>query len=166
MFKLVPIWVYALVAAAILGVIGLQQLHISQLNSKYDRYVSKVAGEALKASQDKTDQENYWRKQLEDKDVEYQKLQKSMGADLTAAHDSADGMRGELAKFAARSKGRSCPVAPGSPVPAGDPIGVLAELLTRTDAITEVYARTADERGLAGTQCEARYEVIRSNGKP
>lgn len=45
---------------------------------------------------------------------------------------------------------------------ASDPIGVLANLLTRSDAGAGIYARTADERGIALRACNAAYEALRN----
>ena len=44
---------------------------------------------------------------------------------------------------------------------ASDPIGVLAHVLARTDQAAGIYARVADERGIALNACIEAYEAVR-----
>lgn len=46
---------------------------------------------------------------------------------------------------------------------ASDPIGVLAHVLTRSDTGAGIYARVADERGVALKACIASYEALRGD---
>jgi hypothetical protein len=73
---------------------------------------------------------------------------------------AADELRGARDATVARARARSCPAAPGTPDAAGDPIGVLADVLGRADARAGLLAEIADERGAAGLLCERAYDRL------
>jgi hypothetical protein len=82
-------------------------------------------------------------------------------ADASAAAAAADGLRKQLAVYVERAR-HSTPSA-GSP-PAGDAIGVLADVLGSIDDRAGELAKIADERGIAGRQCEADYDALTPSG--
>lgn len=145
---------YLCAAAAAGGLVlglGIQQLRIQgyqndALQAEKDHLVAiKKVEDDWKAKGEKAD--DYWAK----RNLEY----------LDALDDAAterDGLRDTLARF--KSK-HSCPPSPGQAKPTEDPIGVLANVLSRADAAAEVYAKTADQRGNTGQLCEQRYDALR-----
>ncbi len=79
-------------------------------------------------------------------------------ADAAAGRVERDRLRAALAAFAARPWPHPGPVAHGSP--AGDPIGVLADLLSRADTRAGILAEFADAAHAAGKQCQRAYEAL------
>jgi len=90
-----------------------------------------------------------------------QDAQKELDAALRRERAAADSrVRSAVADYAARHR---CPSDPGSTASgeaAGDPIGVLAELLGELDGLAESYAAAADRARVAGFACERAYESI------
>lgn len=82
-------------------------------------------------------------------------------ADLAAARSSHDQLlaRANALAAAARQARGNPPAARGGP-PAGDPIGVLADVLGRADAAAGFMAGVADARGTAGLGCERSYDAL------
>jgi hypothetical protein len=88
--------------------------------------------------------------------------------DLAAARRDAAGaavaagrLRDQLAAFAAAHRGAAGHPAPaGSGPPAGDPIGVLADVLGRADERAGILAVHADAARAAGLACERAYDAL------
>ncbi|MET3820426.1 hypothetical protein ACVK00_003189 [Burkholderia sp. PvR073] len=78
-------------------------------------------------------------------------------ADAAAADGAAVGLRKQVAALVAdiRRAGAST----GSTT-AGDALDLLADVLGRTDEAAGEFARIADERGIAGRQCERSYDAL------
>ncbi|HHY6927773.1 TPA: DUF2514 family protein [Burkholderia ambifaria] len=78
-------------------------------------------------------------------------------ADAAVADGVANGLRKQVAALVAdvRRAGASA----GSPA-TGDALDLLADLLSRTDEAAGELARIADERGIAGWQCERSYDAL------
>jgi hypothetical protein len=52
------------------------------------------------------------------------------------------------------------PAAAGGSAPAADPAGMCVDLLGRVGQLARRYAAIADERGIAGSACQASYEAL------
>ncbi|WP_175992597.1 DUF2514 family protein [Burkholderia vietnamiensis] len=78
-------------------------------------------------------------------------------ADAAAAASAADGLRKQVAVLVERARH---PAATAGSAPAGDPIGVLADVLGSIDDRAGELAKIADERGIAGQQCERDYDAL------
>ncbi|MES2187247.1 MAG: DUF2514 family protein [Pseudomonadota bacterium] len=89
--------------------------------------------------------------------------QATLQTDRPRAASASDGVRRAAAAVANAARS-GCPAgnpAPGkvSP-PAGDPIGVLADVLGRADARAGLLADYADRARAAGAQCERDYDAL------
>ncbi|WP_175040016.1 DUF2514 family protein [Burkholderia contaminans] len=80
--------------------------------------------------------------------------------DAAAAASAADGLRKQFARYAERARDRAA--ATGSPT-TGDALDLLAELFGRADERAGELAKIADERGIAGQQCERSYDALNGN---
>ncbi|AQQ50134.1 DUF2514 family protein [Burkholderia cenocepacia] len=78
-------------------------------------------------------------------------------ADAAAAGRAADGLRRQVAVLVADV--RRAGAAAGSPA-ASDAIGLLADVFGRADERAGELAKIADERGIAGQQCERSYDAL------
>ncbi|MGV0128838.1 DUF2514 family protein [Burkholderia gladioli] len=77
--------------------------------------------------------------------------------DAFAARAAADGLRKQVAALLSRAQH---PATAAGSAPAGDPIGVLADVLESADERAGKLAEIADERGIAGQQCERDYDAL------
>ncbi|MBU9368951.1 DUF2514 domain-containing protein [Burkholderia multivorans] len=78
-------------------------------------------------------------------------------ADAAVADGVADGMRKQVAALVADA--RRAGAAAGSPA-TGDALDLLADLFGRADERAGELAKIADERGIAGQQCERSYDAL------
>lgn len=77
-------------------------------------------------------------------------------ADARAAAAVSERLRRQLAEIVARN-----PPAAAAGTPAGDAIGVLADVLERIDRRAAELAEYADAARIAGQACERSYEALR-----
>ncbi|WGS43135.1 DUF2514 domain-containing protein [Burkholderia sp. JSH-S8] len=77
--------------------------------------------------------------------------------DADAAASAADSLRRQVAALVTDVR-RSTASSGGSS--AGDALDLLADVLGRTDARAGELAKVADERGIAGQQCERSYDAL------
>lgn len=90
----------------------------------------------------------------------------SMQAALDRARADADAQRVRSAAQAAADRARqACTGQATASVgsAAGDPIGVLADVLARADERAGLLADLADRRYIAGRACEVEYETLRKS---
>ncbi|AOI60381.1 DUF2514 family protein [Burkholderia diffusa] len=78
-------------------------------------------------------------------------------ADAAVADGVADGLRKQVAALVADA--RRAGAAAGSPA-TGDALNLLADLFGRADERAGELAKIADERGIAGQQCERSYDAL------
>ncbi|WAS56186.1 DUF2514 domain-containing protein [Burkholderia ambifaria] len=78
-------------------------------------------------------------------------------SDAAAADGAADGLRKQVAALVAdvRRAGTSA----GSPA-TGDALDLLADVLRWSDETSGELAKIADDRGIAGQQCERSYDAL------
>ncbi|AJY19158.1 DUF2514 domain-containing protein [Burkholderia multivorans] len=81
-------------------------------------------------------------------------------ADAAVADGVADGLRKQVAALVADT--RRAGAAAGSPA-TGDALDLLADLFGRADERAGDLAKIADERGIAGQQCERSYDALISD---
>ncbi|MBZ5793930.1 DUF2514 domain-containing protein [Burkholderia contaminans] len=82
-------------------------------------------------------------------------------ADAAAAATAADGLRKQVAGLVERA--RHTAASAGSSA-TGDALDLLADVLGRADARAGELASIADERGIAGQQCERDYDALKFGG--
>ncbi|WP_175922189.1 DUF2514 family protein [Burkholderia latens] len=78
-------------------------------------------------------------------------------ADAAVADGVADGLRKQVAALVAEA--RRAGAATGSPA-TGDALDLLADVFGRADERAGELAKIADERGIAGQQCERSYDAL------
>lgn len=78
-------------------------------------------------------------------------------ADAVAANDASGRLRQRVAELLAASRAASNPTASGRGPAAGDPLGVLADVLSGADQRAGVLAEYADRTRVAGQACERAY---------
>lgn len=83
-------------------------------------------------------------------------------ADAAVADAAADGLRKQVAALVADA--RRAGSAAGSPA-TGDALDLLADVFGRADERAGELAKIADERGVAGQQCERSYDALIGDAK-
>ncbi|MGS0974737.1 DUF2514 family protein [Burkholderia glumae] len=78
-------------------------------------------------------------------------------ADAAIADAAADGLRKQVAVLVTDVRRTSASA--GSPA-AGDALDLLADVFGRSDERAGELAKIADERGIAGQQCERSYDAL------
>ncbi|VWC58302.1 gp23 [Burkholderia contaminans] len=83
-------------------------------------------------------------------------------ADAATADAAADGLRKQVAALVADARRASAFA--GGPT-AGDALDLLADVFGRADERAGELAKVADERGIAGQQCERSYDALIGNAQ-
>ncbi|MBO4119820.1 DUF2514 family protein [Cupriavidus gilardii] len=81
-------------------------------------------------------------------------------ADARAADAVAGRLRQRVADLVAASRAGSNPAPTSGGAPAGDPLGVLADMLERADRRAGILAEYADAARIAGQACERAYGAL------
>ena len=81
-------------------------------------------------------------------------------ADAPAANTAADGLRARVAQLVAAARAPRHSATAGASAAAGDPLDVLANVLTRADRRAGDLAAYADSVRVAGTACERAYDSL------
>ncbi|MEK7893177.1 DUF2514 family protein [Burkholderia contaminans] len=84
----------------------------------------------------------------------------AVAAAAAAAGGAADGLRKQVAALIADVRRAG---ATGGSTTASDPLDLLADVFGRADERAGELARIADERGIAGRQCERAYDALSSD---
>jgi hypothetical protein len=168
--RLVPFqwWLVGGAAALAVTTIGVQQLRVAHLkttladcHSAHDAAVARASQAALELSEAyRTEEQRRATAAKEIQDDAQLKIAAAR-ADAAAADAATSRLRVRIAATVAAARaaaGRPAP-ARGS-APAGDPIGMLADVLGRADARAGRLARIADQRGAAGAACERAYNSL------
>jgi vacuolar-type H+-ATPase subunit I/STV1 len=166
---------YLLLIAAIAATLGSIGLH-GQLQAEraaHQETKSRYARQVAEAEHLRADEESKRRKAQQElthaQEVHAQKVA-TLHLDLDrarAANRVADQrMRDATAAAAARARAQ-CAAATAADLreAAGDPIGVLADVLGRADERASLLADLADRRGVAGRACEREYDAAREKLK-
>lgn len=81
-------------------------------------------------------------------------------ADAAAANDASGRLRQRVAELLAAGRATGNPAAAGSGSAAGEPLGVLADVLGRADQRAGILAGYADAARIAGQACERAYDSL------
>ena len=152
----------AIIGIAIAGIFGFNawEGHVISKADKagYARAVAEYTARALKAEvAAREEEQRRERKHQEIADDAQIQLTQARAA-AAAAGRAADGLRQQLASFV--SAAGADPATAKGGTPAGDPIGVLADVLERADSRAGILADYADRARIAGAACERAYDSL------
>ncbi|TDA48266.1 DUF2514 family protein [Burkholderia pyrrocinia] len=120
---------------------------------------AKVADQARQIDDLKTERNEIRRRLAAQQEIatDAAKERDQARADAAVADGAADGLRKQVAALVAdvRRAGASA----GGPA-AGDALDLLADVFGRADERAGELAKIADERGIAGQQCERSYDAL------
>ncbi|HGL6720498.1 DUF2514 domain-containing protein [Burkholderia contaminans] len=125
---------------------------------------AKVAEQARQLD-DLVNERNEFRRRLaaqEEIATDAAKERDQAAADAAVADAAADGLRKQVAVLVADARRASASA--GGPA-AGDGLDLLADVFGRADERAGELAKIADERGIAGQQCERSYDALIGNAQ-
>ena len=167
-FNVIPGVLWALLLAGALALIGVKHVQlgnarVATAQAKLDlaNYKATAAESARLAARaallELVRITNAQRKALDEADRQTLAAQ----ADRATADAAAERVRKQLERIrtAVRRTNPDTAAASASP-PAGDPIGVLADVLGRADARAGILAAYADRARIAGQACERSYDAL------
>ncbi|MCQ0034202.1 DUF2514 family protein [Burkholderia glumae] len=119
-----------------------------------------VAGQARQIDDLRAERDEYSRRLVAQEEIatDAAKERDQARADAAAADGIADGLRKQVAELVADA--RRAGTAAGSSA-TGDALDLLADLFGRADEAAGELAKIADERGIAGKQCERNYDTLK-----
>ncbi|KWI07882.1 DUF2514 family protein [Burkholderia ubonensis] len=125
---------------------------------------AKVAAQAKQIDELATERDEFRRQSAAQQEIATHaaKERDQARGDAAAAASAADGLRRQVAALVADAR-RSAASTGGSS--AGDALDLLADVLGRADARAGELATIADERGIAGQQCERSYDALTSDAQ-
>lgn len=159
MLKLLPSWILYAAFGLLLAALGLQTLHVYQLKAQIDRTALATMRAVTSGLQLKIDTDKETRLKNEESDRNHATEMDRIRTDLQLAQSDRLSDSSELTTIVVQAR-KTCTTSPSSSVVSGDPIGVLAHVLGRSDRVAEVYAKVADDRRVAGSDCERRYDNL------
>ncbi|RQR48906.1 DUF2514 family protein [Burkholderia sp. Bp9126] len=120
---------------------------------------AKVAAQAKQIAELAAERDEYRRRSTAQQEIATHaaKERDQARVDADAAASAADGLRRQVAALVADAR-RTIASTGGSS--AGDALDLLADVLGRSDARAGELATIADERGIAGQQCERSYDAL------
>ncbi|KVQ67892.1 hypothetical protein WT22_06265 [Burkholderia territorii] len=121
-----------------------------------------VAGQARQIDDLRAERDEYSRRLVAQEEIatDAAKERDQARADAAVADGAADGLRKQVAALAADA--RRAGAAAGSSA-TGDALDLLADLFGLADERAGELAKIADERGIAGQQCERSYDALIGN---
>lgn len=147
------IWLAVIVAIFVGAATGYSKGHRDADQS------AKVADQARQID-DLTNERNEIRRRLaaqQEIATDAAKERDRAAADAVVADAAADGLRKQVAALVADVRRASASA--GGPA-AGDALDLLADVFGRADERAGELAKIADERGIAGQQCERSYDAL------
>ncbi|KWA72800.1 hypothetical protein WL30_11395 [Burkholderia ubonensis] len=125
---------------------------------------AKVAAQAKQLDALATERDEFRRRSAAQQEIATHaaKERDQARVDAAAAASAADGLRRQVAALVSDAR-RSATSAGGSS--ASDALDLLADVLGRADARAGDLATIADERGVAGQQCERSYDALTSDAQ-
>ncbi len=153
-------WYFAVIAALVL-LLGAQQMRVSNAKTALAQYKLDVSNAQRKAA-DLARRESERKQQLFDDEAAAARSEKqALEADVVRLADVADGLRGDLANFRKRVKQATQPANGGKGQRDPDPVDLLAILYQRADAEAGVLAESLDRVRSAGILCERLSDKAR-----
>lgn len=144
--------------ATVIGIIGVQQIRVNHYRADAAEAHEAIAAGKAAAELEKTMIEGQWRSRYELLEASEAKAKEDLAHAVDAADDERRGLLNDIDKYR-KARAPKC-ASPGQDQPGGDPIGVLANLLSRADEMAGVYAKVADARKLTAQACEARLAEL------
>lgn len=165
----------AIATALVLGgllVVQTMRLHTAQLDAANTRtknaqtlqHIADLTAKALVAVRAR---EAQWAADQERNARETATQIAAANADAASARRASDGLRQRIDSLVAAARRAAANPGPASAVEAaGDPVGVLADVLSRADERAGVLAAYADAARIAGQSCERDYDALTEPPRP
>lgn len=163
-------YAWQLLAVLLAGLVLAQtlRLHAAQLDAADARAATAqtlrtIADLTAKAAQAVRDRETQWTQAQEENAHETQTQLTAARADADDARRAGDRLQQRVAALVAAARASAAHSgAEPAVAPAGDAIGVLADVFSRADKRAGILAEYADAARIAGAGCERDYDALRA----
>lgn len=166
--KLIPVWVWwAIIAALLVGLLG-QRAQVSNAKAAEQRVRVDLANLKTEAAQAAQRAEKAARDEESRRNAEQEKIRHDAQTQVADAQRAArgaasdvDGLRKQLARYVAAGRAASSnpAVAVGSS-PTSGPLDLLADLFGRSVGRAKELAEYADDARIAGQACQRAYDSL------
>ena len=153
---------YFFAIAALVAVIGAQELRVNHAQTQLAQFKQEASDAARKSAELARAESERRQKVFDDEAASARGEKASLEADVSRLADVTDGLRGDLDAFRQRAK-QSSKVASGIKSQSGpDPLDVLSQLFYRSSEVNRELAQFADALKLAGASCERSADKVAS----
>ncbi len=166
--KLVPGWAYWLLALAVVA--GGQQIRVlsaqsdaAQARTDLADYRTEVSERDRRAALFVIQENQRRQAETEKADAEAQEQLAAARTDAERAGTALERLQQRLAASEQRSRDAGNAITAQLSQAAEDAARVRADVLGRVGEAAQLYARVADERGVAGAACERAYDSVNGN---
>jgi len=166
--KFVPSWAWWVLALAVVA--GGQQIRVLSAQSVASKAQADLADYLTEVSErDRRAalfviQENQRRQAATEKaDAEAQEQLAAARSDAVRAGSALERLQQRLAAAEQRSRDAGNAITAQLSQAAADAARVRADVFGRVGEAAQLYARVADERGVAGSACEKAYDAVKGN---
>lgn len=162
------LYAYLAAVALALGAIGVQTVRLAYAHTELANERTERAVERQNAAVYSQLLEAHYREEEERRHIAHQEIERASAqrtqaalADARAAATARDRLLLRVeALVAAAREAASHPGPAALGAPAGDPIGVLADVLRGVDERAGILAEYADQARIAGLACERSYDAL------
>lgn len=155
--RAVPMWAWALIAALLWG--GFQYSRAERAGAELLRHQQQTATLREQAMHGALIETTRRLKAQQEAADAAETAASQARTDAAAAGDAAGRLRAHVARIAASASACN-PAAAAVGQAASAPTVVLADMLSRLEARGREHAAESDRRGIAGTECQRRYEAL------
>lgn len=149
---------YLAVIAALLALLGVQQMRVSSAKQEFAEYRAQNEANIRAAAEAQRTEEQRRQAAVDEEAKNVQKQIEQLQNDLRDAATAADSLRGAAAAAVSRARKSAC--APAGGKATRDDAGMLAIVLGMADEAAGRMAKIADESRIAGASCERSYDAL------
>lgn len=151
---------WAIVIAALVAAIGVQEMRITHAHSEFESYKLEVV-DAQRKQAEAARQESDRRQRAVDEEAQRARAENAkLQAGLARANASAVGLQRDLAAFKRRASASTISPDGSAGQPDTRAIDLLSKLYLRADREAGILAQYADQLRAAGASCERAHEAV------
>jgi len=161
--RLVPVWVWWVIIAALAALAGVEHLRANRHKTKFAEFRAEVAVSNQIAADNAREEEKRKQAAAEEEAQHARDEKEALEADVVRLAGVADGLRDAVeAERKRRAAGRSCPTVRSAGEPGAAPPDLLPELYLGLVEAARATSDYADRLDIAGGACERTADKVRA----